>query len=247
MLDLIYDRTAADVASTRTPVDGSPRVNSSTSVVLFDRGSGASPRGAFLAEGGKRYSFEIYNHIPHTVYVHHTAAGGGLEVADEFGSVAGVSHFDYEPETDQYIRITLTDFNDVSTAAQAAAVDVYLSNPKAYYRHTDLNRVQSAVAFLQGLYIDYGYDLVPEYTLPVWQENDVPRKEQGVTYLKAVKALDGWVPIPGRPSLPTTVERLNYSGANAIEKFLAMTEDTLERISEAWFYCGEVYGGEIDV
>lgn len=247
MLDLIYDRTAEDVASPNVPLAGDPRVNSASSVLLFDRGAGASPRGAFLAQGGKRYSFTVYRHIPQTVYIYHIDAGGGLETADEFGSVAGVSRFDFEPETDQYIRIELTDFNDVSTAEQAAEVEIYLANDKAYYRHTDLNRVQAAVAYLRGVYHAYGYDLVKGYTLPVWQENDVPRREQGAAYLGAVRALDGWVPIPGKPVLPQTVERMDYNGANAIEKFLAMTEDTLERISLAWFYCDEVYSGEVDV
>lgn len=245
--DLIYDRTAEDIASPQVPVSGEPRVDSSASVMLFDNGAGFTPRGAFLAHGGKRYSFTVYNHIPHTVYVYHVGTGGGLEVADEFGSAAGVSRFDYEPDTDQYIRIELTDFNDVSTAEQAAEVDVYLPNDKAYYRHTDLNRVQAAVAYLRGVYHAYGYDLVRGYALPVWQENDVPRREQGVTYLGAVKALDGWVPIPGKPVLPSTVEHMDYNGANAIEKFLAMTEDTLDRISKAWFFCNEVYAGEVDV
>ena len=61
-----------------------------------------------------------------------------------------------------------------------------------------------------------------------------------------LRALDGQVPIPGRPALPASPDRLDYTGANAIEKFLAMTEDTLERIAGAWFYCDEVFAGEVD-
>ena len=247
MLELIYDRTAEDIANPRRLIDGSPRIDSQTSVMLFDNGAGASPRGAFLARGGRRYSFEVYRYIPHTVYVYHVGTGGGLEVADEYGSVAGVSHFDYEPETDQYIRIELTDFSSVSSATQTAAVDVYLANDRAYYRHTDLNRVQAAAAALRDIYHAYGYDLIKEYPLPVWAENDVPRREQGDAYLNSVKALDGLVPIPGKPVLPSSAERLDWNGANAIEKFLAMTEDTLGRIPKAWFSCDEVYSGEVDV
>ena len=125
--------------------------------------------------------------------------------------------------------------------------DVRDGMAKGYYRHTDLNRVQAAVAYLRGIYASYGYDTIPSYTLPTWAENDIPRREQGDAYIRAVRSLDGLVPMPGKPALPASPDRLDYIGANAIERFLAMTEDTLERISEAWFYCGEVFAGEVDV
>lgn len=125
--------------------------------------------------------------------------------------------------------------------------DVRDGTSKGYYRYTDMNRVQAAVAYLRGLYVSYGYDMIPSYTLPTWAENDIPKKGQGDTYIRAVRSLDGLVPIPGKPTLPTTMNGLNYSKANAIERFLAMTETTLESISGSWFYCDEVFSGEVDV
>lgn len=126
------------------------------------------------------------------------------------------------------------------------AEDVQSGTDKGYYRHTDLNRVQAAVAYLRELYASYGYDAIPAYTLPTWAENDIPKRQQGDTYIKAVRSLDGWVPLPGKPVLPTSPDKLDFSGANAIEKFLAMTEDALGRIAGAWFYCDEVFAGEVD-
>ena len=125
--------------------------------------------------------------------------------------------------------------------------DVRDGTPKGYYRYTDMNRVQAAVAYLRELYASYGYDTIPSYTLPTWAENDIPKKSQGDTYIRAVRSLNGIVPIPGKPVLPASPDRLDYIGANAIEKFLAMTEDTLGRIAAAWFYCDEVFAGEVDV
>lgn len=124
--------------------------------------------------------------------------------------------------------------------------DVRDGTSKGYYRYTDMNRVQAAVAYLRELYVSYGYDTIPSYTLPTWAENDIPNKSQGDTYIRAVRSLNGVVPIPKKPTLPTTMNKLNYSKANAIEKFLSMTEDTLERISESWCYCDEVYAGEVE-
>lgn len=126
------------------------------------------------------------------------------------------------------------------------AEDVRNGTDKGYYRHTDLNRVQAAVAYLRELYASYGYDMIPSYALPVWAENDIPRRQQGEKYVNAVRSLDGQVPIPGKPALPSSPDKLDYTGANAIEKFLAMTENTLERIAGAWFYCDEVFAGEVD-
>jgi hypothetical protein len=127
------------------------------------------------------------------------------------------------------------------------AEDVQNGTAKGYYRHTDLNRVQAAVAYLRELYASYGYDTIPAYTLPTWNLNDIPKKNQGDDYIRATLSLDGRVPMPGKPALPASPDKLDYNGANAIEKFLAMTEDTLGRIAEAWFYCAEPYAGEVDV
>lgn len=136
---------------------------------------------------------------------------------------------------------------DLQLIFDRTEADVRDGTAKGYYRHTDLNRVQAAVEYLRELYASYGYDAIPAYTLPVWAENDIPRREQGDTYIRAVRSLDGHFPMPGKPALPASPNRLDYTGANAIEKFLAMTEDTLGRIAETWFYCDEVFAGEVDV
>lgn len=127
------------------------------------------------------------------------------------------------------------------------AEDVANRTDKGLYRHTDLNRVQEAVAYLRGVFSAAGYDTIPSVTLPVWAENDVPRREQGLEYIRAVRSLDGRIPMPGKPSLPSSPDLLDYAGANDIEKFLAMLEDSLTRIYAAWFYCDEVFSGEVDV
>jgi len=124
--------------------------------------------------------------------------------------------------------------------------DVAAGGDKGYYRHTDLNRVQAAVLYVRERYRAAGYDAVPYPSFRTWAENDVPRFSQMDNYLRAVRSLDGLIPVPGMTALPVSMNRLDYAGANAIEKFLTLMDDSMDRISGAWFYCDEVFSDEVD-
>ena len=124
--------------------------------------------------------------------------------------------------------------------------DVAARTDKGYYRHTDLNRVQAAVLYVRERYRAAGYDAVPYPSFRTWAENDVPRFSQMDNYLRAVRSLDGLIPVPGMTALPVSMNRLDYAGANAIEKFLTLMDDSMDRISGAWFYCDEVFSDEVD-
>ena len=126
------------------------------------------------------------------------------------------------------------------------AEDVAQGTDKGYYRHTDLNRVQNAVLTVRAQFVGMGYDTVPAPSFVTWAENDIPRYSQMDAYIRAVRSLDGLIPLPGKPVLPTSPDRLDYIGANAIEKFLTMLDDSADRITGAWFYCDEVLSGEVD-
>ena len=136
---------------------------------------------------------------------------------------------------------------DVTLIYDRTAEDVEQGTDKGYYRHTDLNRVQTAVAEIRNALIDAGYNNVPASALPAWSENDIPRVSQMTAYIENVRSLVGLLPIPGEPELPRNMNGLNFEGANAIEKFLYLLDDTVQRIYGAWFYCGEVFAGEVDV
>ena len=49
------------------------------------------------------------------------------------------------------------------------------------------------------------------------------------------------------PMVTISPDRLDWRGANAVEEFLARLDDTMNRISASWVYCGEVFGGETDI
>lgn len=126
------------------------------------------------------------------------------------------------------------------------AEDVAQGTDKGYYRYTDLNRVQAAVFFVWAKLASMGYDNTPAPGFGSFSENDIPRFSRMDAYIRAVRSLDGLIPLPGAPDLPVSPDRLDYIGANAIEKFLTMLDDSADRIAGAWFYCDEVYGGEVD-
>lgn len=126
------------------------------------------------------------------------------------------------------------------------AEDVAQGTAKGYYRHTDLNRVQAAVLAVRARYLDMGYNAVPLPSFRTWAENDIPRWPQMDAYIRAVRSLDGLIPVPDAPSLPLSPDRLDWIGANAIEKFLFLMDDSADRIAGAWFYSDEIFSGEVD-
>ena len=125
------------------------------------------------------------------------------------------------------------------------AEDVEAGTEKGFYRYTDLNRVQAAAVYLRGRFAAAGYDTVPAVPLSGWSENDIPRRGRMDNYLRAVTVLHGLVPIPGSPALPASPDRLDWTGANALEKFLSMAEDSLDRMEAAAYFSGELFGGEV--
>lgn len=126
------------------------------------------------------------------------------------------------------------------------AEDVANKTAKGLYRYTDLNRVQNAVTSIRQRYIDAGYT-VTGYTLSTWTENAIPRYSQAKRYLNAVKALDGLVTLAERPALPTSMNALNYVGANNIEKFLYNIDEARDNLESAWWFSNEIISGEVDM
>ena len=143
----------------------------------------------------------------------------------------------------------------------------FLGGLKGAYNATDLNRVESAVAYLQGLLLalpdelreyavskdtawsqlfDVPYD--PEEYRDVavktdWIMPDLPQAEDMARYLSNV-------------ALIKSMDRLTADAANAIERTLALlgaaiaqqsasSKDAIDRTAAAWYYSGEIQTGEV--
>ena len=126
------------------------------------------------------------------------------------------------------------------------AADVAAKNAKGLYRYTDMNRVQNAVTAVRARYVAAGYN-PKEYTLSSWSENAIPRANRAASYLAAVQALDGLVRLTENIPLPATMNALDYIGANNIEKFLVRADEAMDMIETSWWYCDELFTGEVDM
>lgn len=86
---------------------------------------------------------------------------------------------------------------------------------KGSYNHTDLNRVETAVAELAGY---FGLNLTTKTDWSLW---DIPTQTDMNRYLNNVIAIRDATPGDSKfPTLPDSMSYLTYEGANNIEKVL---------------------------
>ena len=159
------------------------------------------------------------------------------------------------------------------TAAEKAE---YSGSMKGAYNHTDMNRVESAVgqitADMNALPVDlkkyaaeketawdalfdvpYSYPI--ELRTKVWARDEIPSDEELARYIENVRKLRFSMDYTA-PNLPTSMDRLTYTAANAIEQALVNLDKTIQSIRAelkkrvdntaiSFVYCGEIYGGEL--
>ena len=110
------------------------------------------------------------------------------------------------------------------------------------YDWRDYNRVQDAAVYLQDLLTAAGYavKIVP---MPTWSRADIPTPEQLGDYLANVRRLRDVLAM--EVTLPGTMARLTWQGANAIEEALRQMEVLLGNMAQAWFNSGDLFCGEV--
>lgn len=146
---------------------------------------------------------------------------------------------------------------------------------KGVYTAADWNRVESAVQFVHQFLADLQSDLdalmaekqvapdeifkVP-YTVPKlttktdWKKEGIPRAQENGRYLSNVDRLTDIIPVT--KNLPKSMARLDYRGANEIEKAIMLEydagkmleyekKDMVERTSKAFYYSDEIFCGEV--
>lgn len=109
-------------------------------------------------------------------------------------------------------RLSKIPYSSMTTSQQAQWYD---EAAKGAYNYADLNRVETAVAALSKA---LGLGLV---TKTDWTKWDVPTVADMERYIGNVVAIRDACPWDlALPSIPATMNRLSYEGANNIEKLL---------------------------
>ena len=120
--------------------------------------------------------------------------------------------------------------------------DVRNKTAKGFYNATDLNRVGHNVSYLAGVLYGHGYNVTVSPKVD-WQISDIPRIADMAVYLSDLEALKA--AFYGTVPLPDSMNKLTVEAANNIERLLCEIERNITNMTEAWYYCGELYCGEV--
>lgn len=137
-------------------------------------------------------------------------------------------------------RINEYGWESLTVAEQAQ----WLEGLKGAYNLEDLHRVDAACDYLAQLLSQHGYHIVA--VKQDWRRETIPTKGQLAVYLGNVQRLrEAFVVMPGREPLPADLERLDWRGANTIERVLLDIYILLNNMIAAMDrYCGTFYAGE---
>lgn len=118
--------------------------------------------------------------------------------------------------------------------------------PGAKYGYSDLNRVEAKIAELQSrLNADFGFAISLD-TKTNWARTAIPQRAQMERYRQNVAAIRAVIAVyASTPQTPDSMRFLTAQEANDIERILQDIEQLLDNTEAAWFYSGEIYGGEV--
>lgn len=120
---------------------------------------------------------------------------------------------------------------------------VWLAGMKGAYDAIDMNRVAAAVSTLSGLLNAAGYK--NEVSAQNFVEGEDSTDEKYSTYLSNVQTLRDAIAVrASTPEQPAADAKLDYIGANNIEKILADLDELLGWMKYSRKYCGTFAAGQ---
>lgn len=132
----------------------------------------------------------------------------------------------------------------LSLVTDRTAQDVAQRTKKAFYNNTDMNRVESAVAYIAQQLTAYGYPTTL-VTKTDWGMGQIPKESQLIRYLNNVKkCLAQYCKQASTPEPPASMANLNYTGANTIEQILLDIDLLLPQMAAVYRPSGTFYAGE---
>lgn len=124
-------------------------------------------------------------------------------------------------------------------AAMTAAEQVeWLAGRKGAYNAADLNRVGAALNHLKGRLNQICGKAIESQAKTDWGVADIITAAQAEEYRAQIQAVRDALTYPtGTPNAPQ-LNRMTYSGANDIERILAVCETLVDNVSKAFRYTG---------
>ncbi len=118
----------------------------------------------------------------------------------------------------------------------------------ATYNWTDFNRVAEAMQYVAARLRSCGWNITVS-PKGDWTRFDMPTlsaMQQYVGILAKLRAtLRLFAETPPVPEFSQEKNWMDVAEANNIEKILLAIEDMVQRTIDAYYYCGEVYAGEV--
>ena len=139
-----------------------------------------------------------------------------------------------QADVERVRELTTKGFAGMTAAEQAE----WLTGMKGAYNASDLNRVGTAMNYLAGRLaplcgMDTGWTAKTD-----WAVADVITASQAAEYRKQIQDVRNALTYPpGTPAVPE-IDRMTYTGANDIERILALCETLIDNIIKAFRYTG---------
>lgn len=130
---------------------------------------------------------------------------------------------------------------DVETARTQRGTT--LTPLKGCYNASDMNRVAAAVTEIAAELNSAGYTVTVNPR--TYAESDIIRRSDFAAYLTDVQTLRDAIAVrASTPSVPAADAKLDYVGANNIEKILADLDELLGWMTYSRKYCGTFAAGQ---
>lgn len=145
-----------------------------------------------------------------------------------------------QADVDRAIELNSKYNNGTITAEELTEWDNFL---KGAIDYQTLNRVGEWVEYLSDKLNSYTY-LNTTSPKTDWVVTDFMTPQQAITYLQNVRTLMNAINVRITAELPTSMNKLTYESANAIEKILYDIDRGITNMEASWKYVGEVISGE---
>ena len=139
------------------------------------------------------------------------------------------------------------ELHDKGWAAMTASERAeWLDQMKGRYNHTDMNRVENAVGVLSERLYSLGRLATRLVVKTNWTGSDSPTRADMERYFGNVGKLREEITVyASTPFAPTIDRRLDYAKANDLEQILIDVDEITTKISQSWYFAGDIYSGEV--